>query len=115
VRCLDGFFDGGMEGGALLIAEAEGRPAGFAFLEHATDYFTGERHGHLGMIAVTQSAEGQGAGAALLAAAESWARAHAYDRLTLNVFEGNSRARRAYERAGFAVETLRYVKRLSLD
>jgi RimJ/RimL family protein N-acetyltransferase len=36
-------------------------------------------------------------------------------RLTLNVFEGNARARRVYERAGFAVETVRYVKRLSRD
>jgi GNAT superfamily N-acetyltransferase len=112
VRCLDSFFDGGMRGSALLIAEQDGRSAGFAFLEHATDYFTGERHGHLGMIAVVAGAEGRGLGAALMGAAEHWARAQGYSRLTLNVFEGNTRARRAYERAGFEVETLRYVKPL---
>jgi GNAT superfamily N-acetyltransferase len=112
VRCLDAFFDGGMHGSTLLIAEHDGRPVGFAFLEHVTDYFSGERHGHLGMIAVVESAEGRGAGAALLAAAEEWARAQGYGRLTLNVFEGNARARRAYERAGFAMETIRYVKTL---
>ena len=110
VRCLDDFFDGGMQGATLLIAEDAGRPAGFAFLEHHTDYFSGERHGHLGMIAVAETAEGRGIGAALLAAAETWARAQGYSKLTLNVFEGNARARRAYERAGFQVETLRYVK-----
>ena len=75
VRCLDDFFDAGMQGSTLLVAEDAGRPAGFAFLEHVTDYFTGERHGHLGMIAVTESAEGRGVGAALLRAAEDWARA----------------------------------------
>ena len=112
VRCLDDFFDGGMQGSTLLIAEDGGRPAGFAFLEHQTDYFTGTRHGHLGMIAITEAAEGRGAGAALLRAAEDWARAHGYGKLTLNVFEGNARARRAYERAGFQVETLKYVKGL---
>jgi RimJ/RimL family protein N-acetyltransferase len=32
--------------------------------------------------------------------------------LTLNVFDGNVRARRVYERGGFAPETLRYVKQL---
>src|SRR5262245_40777747 len=110
VRCLDDFFDGGMQGPALLVAEEAGRPAGFAFLEHHTDYFTGDRHGHLGMLAVTDAAEGRGAGAALLRAAEEWTRAQGYGKLTLNVFEGNARARRAYERAGFRVETLRYVR-----
>jgi GNAT superfamily N-acetyltransferase len=101
-----------MQGATLLVAEEDRRPAGFAFLEHATDYFTSERHGHLGMIAVTEAAEGRGAGAALLRAAEDWARSHGYTRLTLNVFEQNGRARRVYERAGFSIETLRYVKTL---
>jgi len=112
VRCLDDFFDGGMQGASLLIAEDAGRPAGFAFVERHTDYFSGERHGHLGMLAVTEAAEGHGVGAALLRAAEAWTREQGYTKLTLNVFEGNARARRAYERAGYQVETLRYVKGL---
>src|SRR6185369_15939432 len=59
VRCLDDFFDGRLTGPSLLIAEetsaAVGAPRdadlrlGFAFLEPAVDYFTGDRHGHLGM------------------------------------------------------------------
>jgi len=112
VRCLDDFFDGGMQGSALLVAEEDGRPAGFAFLEHQTDYFTGERHAHLGMIAVAEAAEGRGVGAALLRAAEDWSLARGYAKLTLNVFEGNARARRAYERAEYRIETVRYVKLL---
>ena len=65
------------------------------------------------MIAVTARAEGRGIGAALLRAAEDWARAEGYATLTLNVFEGNARARRAYEHAGFKVETVKYVKPLT--
>lgn len=112
VRSLDEFFDRGLQGATLLVAESAGEPAGFAFLEHVTDYFTGERQGHLGMIAVAEAVEGHGIGAALLSAAEDWARTHQYSQLTLNVFEGNVRARRMYERAGYRVETLRYVKLL---
>jgi GNAT superfamily N-acetyltransferase len=112
VRCLDEFFDGRLPGRTLLIAEdaGEGDSAGFAFLEPAVDYFSGEPHGHIGMIAVTEAAEGRGAGAALMRAAEDWARAIGYAKLTLNVFDGNTRARRVYERFGYRVETVRYVK-----
>jgi GNAT superfamily N-acetyltransferase len=116
VRCLDDFFDGRLKGPAVLIAQDEagaetgGVPVGFAFLEPAVDYFTGDRHGHLGMIAVTEAAEGRGAGAALMRAAEAWARACGYPKLTLNAFEGNHRARQVYERFGYSVETIRYVK-----
>ena len=43
-------------------------------------------------------------------AAEAWTRASGYTKLTLNVFEGNQRARQIYERFGYQVETVRYVK-----
>jgi GNAT superfamily N-acetyltransferase len=110
VRCLDDFFDGHLRGRALVVAEDESGPLGFAFLEPGVDYFTGDAHGHIGMIAVTEAAEGRGAGAALMRAAEDWARANGYSRLTLNVFEGNARARAVYEKFGYQVETIRYVK-----
>ena len=112
VRCLDDFFDGRLGNRTLLIAELDGRPAGFAFLEPAVDYFTGQADGHVGMVAVVDSAEGRGVGAALMRAAEDWARRHGYPRLHLNVFAGNDRARRMYERLGYQPETLRYVKPL---
>ena len=51
-------------------------------------------------------------GAALMRAAEDWARARGYTKLTLNVFEGNTRARTMYERFGYKVETVKYVKTL---
>ena len=98
---------------ALLIAEnGESRRLGFAFLETGTDYFTGELHGHVGILAVSSAAQGTGAGRALLAAAEDWSRRRGYRRLTLNVFAANRHARDVYEHVGFSAETLRYVKRL---
>ena len=100
-------------GAILLVADLNDTgPAGVAYAETATDYFTGERHGHLGILAVAESGEGQGVGRALLSAIEAWATARGYRFLTLNVFEGNSRARAVYERAGYRPDTIRYVKEL---
>jgi len=116
VRSLDDFFDGRLTGPTLLIAEdTAGDRLGFVFLERAIDYFNGEPHGHIGMIAVTERAEGSGAGAALMHAAEQWARVNGYSRLTLNVFDDNTRARKLYEREGYRVEILKYVKILGPD
>ena len=46
VRCLDDFFDGRLErpgGPACSSPNESGDPLGFAFLEPAVDYFSGER------------------------------------------------------------------------
>jgi GNAT superfamily N-acetyltransferase len=108
---LRGFFACPPPGSALLVAEFEGEGVvGFVFLERAIDYFTRREHGHVGIVAVSERAEGRGAGAALMQAAEVWAREQGFPHLTLNVFAGNHRARTLYERLGYAPETLRYVK-----
>ncbi|HSB35336.1 MAG TPA: GNAT family N-acetyltransferase [Thermoanaerobaculia bacterium] len=112
-RTLLRYFAMPSDSEALLVAEgAGGERLGFAFLEAATDYFTGEAHGHVGILAVAREAEGTGAGKELLAAAEAWSRRRGYRRLTLNVFEANRHARDVYEHVGYAAETLRYVKPL---
>jgi GNAT superfamily N-acetyltransferase len=110
-RTLRQWFDNPSTG-TLLVAERGGARIGFVFLERHIDYFTQEEHGHVSILAVTETAEGTGAGRALLDAAECWARSRGYGCLTLNVFEGNHRARAVYARLGFAPETLRYVKEL---
>jgi GNAT superfamily N-acetyltransferase len=111
-RVVRAFFEKPPEGAALLVAESEGAALGFIYLEVLRDYFVGEAHGHVGILAVTEAAEGRGAGAALMRAAEGWARERGFRRLTLNVFDGNTRARAIYEHLGYRPETLRYVKLL---
>jgi GNAT superfamily N-acetyltransferase len=109
-RVVRAFFEKPPEGAALLVADSEGAAVGFIYLEVLRDYFVGEEHGHVGILAVTDAAEGKGAGGALMREAEAWARGRGYRRLTLNVFDGNARARAVYEHLGYRAETLRYVK-----
>ncbi len=97
----------------LVAQDAAGAPLGFAFLEVVQDYFTAEHHGHIGILAVGAEHEGVGVGRALLDAAERWASARGFRRLTLNVFDANQRARAVYEHVGYRPETLRYVKTLT--
>lgn len=97
----------------LLVAELEGvGPAGVALANAATDYFTHEKHGHLSIIIVSEQGEGHGVGRALLEAVEAWSRAQGHRFITLNVFDGNARARSVYERAGYGPDTVRYLKEL---
>jgi GNAT superfamily N-acetyltransferase len=113
-RTLRAYFDSPMPSTILLLAEdSDRRPLGFAYLETLRDYFTRQEHGHVGILAVSKEAEGRGAGAALLDAAEAWSRGLGYRRLTLNVFHANAHARRVYERRGFEAESLRYVRNLT--
>jgi GNAT superfamily N-acetyltransferase len=111
-RTLRDFFESSDEGSRLLIAEEGQQRLGFALLEELRDYFTLERHGHIGILAVTDGAEGRGAGGALVRAAEAWARQRGYRTLTLNVFNGNSHARDVYEHLGFEPDTIKYIKAL---
>ena len=113
-RVLESVFARMPEGAALLVAEHEtGGVAGFVFLETKIDYFSQRPHGHVGILVVAREAEGQGVGKALLGAADAWALALGYDRLTLFVFEGNARARATYERAGYQVDLIRYRRDLT--
>ncbi len=111
VRTLRAFFESPSADPALLVAHSAAKePLGFAYLERVRDYFTLEEHGHVGILAVVEHAEGRGVGTLLVRAAEAWARSRGFGRLTLNVFAGNERARSVYERLGYRPETVRYVK-----
>ena len=98
-------------GSEVFVAEdSAGRPLGFVHVHTARDFFTGEEHGHVSDIVTAPGAEGRGVGRALMAAAEEWSRARGHRLLTLNVFDGNTRARKLYDALGFAPDTVRMVK-----
>ncbi len=112
-RAVRDFFAAPAPGATVLVATTgAGEPLGFVFLERVCDYFTGEGHGHVGIISVAAHVEGRGVAGVLMRAAEQWARSAGYRKLTLTVFEGNRRARAIYEHLGYRPETLRYVKLL---
>lgn len=111
-RTLRAFFEAVAPPETLLVAEMEEQPAGFVFLEEHEDYFTRATHGHIGILVVTAAAEGRGVGAALMQSAEEWSRSRGFTTLTLNVFEGNQRARALYERTGFRPDTIKYRRAL---
>lgn len=112
-RTLERFFSAPPDGARLWVAvDEDGGVLGMAYAEQAVDYFTEERHGHLGIIAVAAGAEGRGVGRELLATVERWAAEQGFRFVTLNVFATNTRAIDVYERAGYRPDTVRYLKQL---
>lgn len=112
-RTLDRFFAQQPANARLWVAEGtDSAMLGAAYAEEATDYFTQETHGHLGILIVAASAEGLGIGPALMRAVEQWAADRGDRFLTLNVFAGNTRAIGLYEHLGYGPDTIRYVKTL---
>jgi GNAT superfamily N-acetyltransferase len=97
---------------ALMVAERDGVPAGCLYVLTKVDFFTGRRHGHISVIAVTREAEGRGVGRALMAWADQWAAERGYGHVTLHVFPANARARVLYERHGYAIDMLTMRKDL---
>lgn len=101
-------------GSALLVADdPQLGLVGILLLESRRDYFTDEPHGHVAILAVAREAEGQGLGRALLKAAEDWAQARRFRRLTLAVFVDNRRAKELYARQGWRPELETYYKNLA--
>lgn len=101
-------------GSFLYVAEdaSSGKRLAFLHLQTVTDFFTGHLNCHVSDLAVAKGNDGKGIGRALLGYAETFAREHRCERLTLAVFPGNSRARELYEAYGFGVELLRMAKPL---
>jgi len=116
-RAVTDSIDGGLTSPeadqTVLVAEgAAGERLGFIHLHAAKDFHTGERHGHVSDIVVAPEAEGRGVGAALMAAAEDWARGLDFRLLSLHVFADNARARALYERLGYRLDIVKMIKTL---
>ncbi len=100
--------------GAVFVAARADEVMGFASVSREVA-FTGEMQAYIGELAVAAEAEGQGAGQALLAAVEAWAREQELTLLVLDTGTANTRGRRFYERSGFQEESVRLTKVLACN
>ncbi|MGZ8581295.1 MAG: N-acetyltransferase family protein [Actinomycetota bacterium] len=93
-----------IEGGSadVLVATADGPIVGFASSGRASDDDAPPGTAELYAIYLDERTAGQGVGRALLERATAGMRSSGFARATLWVLESNERARRFYERAGWA-------------
>jgi len=96
-----------------LIAEEYGERIGFLLMLYdVPDEVTLTEQAFVAYTAVEPHARGRGAGSALLAAAESYARQAGRGYISLMVTEDNAPARKLYQRAGFSTERRMLTKPL---
>ena len=111
---LQRWLDGEAEECLVHVAVDDAQKVlGFTLVSLRPELLSHEPSAHLEAIAVGEGAEGMGVGQALLAAAESEAKSHGAQTITLHVFASNTRAREFYERSGYDGELLRYIKELA--
>jgi GNAT superfamily N-acetyltransferase len=89
-------------GHAAWVAEADGQVVAFADVLPSRDDDADDTTGEVPMIYALPRAWGSGAGRELMAAAVEGLRGAGFRSVTLWVLDSNGRARRFYERAGFA-------------
>jgi GNAT superfamily N-acetyltransferase len=100
------------EGQAVFVAEdRSGRLVGLVGVGQCT-HFSGAMDGYVGELIVSADHEGQGAGRALMAAAEQWAIERGLTRMTLETGAANAGARAFYARLGYVEEEVRLTRRL---
>ncbi|HET7230320.1 MAG TPA: GNAT family N-acetyltransferase [Longimicrobium sp.] len=96
---------------ATLVAETNGRVIGYAGMTWKWAYVDDRPRGELLSLVVSPEARGQGAGAALMAAAEEWMRQHGAGSVHLTTALHRDRAHAFYERIGYTRTGYRYVKK----
>ena len=96
----------------FIAIDTENKACGFVRVVLQRDYYTGEKHAHVNDIVVTREAEGRGIGKLLLQKADEWATVNKARWITLNVFEENRHARVVYEKQGYHIEWIKYLKQL---
>ncbi|MEV7006166.1 GNAT family N-acetyltransferase [Streptosporangium sp. NPDC051022] len=90
----------------VFVAECDGRVAGFVTVT-VRAHFTGQLDGYIGELAVAPDATGRGAGRALVAAAEGWARDRGLENVVLETGAANRQALGFYRALGYVAEEVR--------
>lgn len=83
------------EHGAKLIG------SGYARIERARPIFKHEQYAYLGFMYVHPDFRGQGVNGKIMEALKAWAKKQGLTEMRLDVYHGNERAIRAYEKTGF--------------
>ena len=87
----------------LLVAELDGVlvASGYARIERAKPYLRHSAHAYLGFMYVDPAHRGKGINTRLIEELGRWAQSRGITELRLDVYHLNTRAIRAYEKAGF--------------
>jgi GNAT superfamily N-acetyltransferase len=95
------------------VAERDGRVVGFAGVMHGLSYVYDPPYARLLSLVVEPGERGKGTGAALVAAAERWARGRGAEQMHLTTALRREGAHRFYEGLGYERTGARYVRKLA--
>ncbi len=93
-----------------VAVDADDQPLGVTLVTLREELLSHTPSAHLEAIVVSPAARGRGLGRVLLKHAETLARDHRAQSLSLHVFAANSRARALYDQSGFDSELIRAIK-----
>ena len=93
---------------AALVADDDGRAVGWAHVELVTSLLSGLK-ANIGGLVIDEAHRSSGIGAALLGAAEAWARERGADTMVVRSRVTRERAHRFYEREGYALAKTSHV------
>jgi ribosomal protein S18 acetylase RimI-like enzyme len=103
-------------GGVELVAALDGRIVAYLLcvIEAAQPYVRDAfaRHAYIAELVVTEAARGRRIGQALIAEAESYARARDMSSILISALAGNAAADGLYEHLGYRAYTIERIKRL---
>ncbi len=105
-------FVEGRQGQRFVAEDESGRFLGYMIVGELRPFFSPHVVGFVYDIWVSPDHRRGGVGQFLLREAETWAKAHGYRKIKLEVAERNRPARALYEKSGYAAERVYLAKRL---
>ncbi len=88
----------------VVVAEEAGEiiGSGYAHIKEAEVFLQHTHYAHLGFMYVKPAHRGKGVNSKIITALKQWAVSKSITEIRLEVYENNTNARKAYEKAGFA-------------